>query len=199
MLSDYKVVISDLGGVFIDCLSVYKTCSDILNIDYDAFFNYYMTELDAPFSDGFLPEKELWEKVEKKFGVKAKSNLLEDNFHPVIVEPLLAIYKDLKAKGLRVVTGSNNNEGHWRVSSNLNQFEVFDALYASHLMHHHKPERAFYEYIIEAEKVDPKECIFIDDMEVNLVEPKKMGMKTFLYNLKDKDNFNKLNAFLASL
>ncbi len=199
MLSDYKVVISDLGGVFIDCLSAFKTCSDLLHIDYDEFMAFFFSDLEAPLSDGFMSEEGFWKKVEDKFNVKVDGNILTENFHPVMIEPLHKLYKELQAKGLRVVTGSNNFDGHWGVSLKLHQLDDFDALYASHLMHCHKPNKEFYEYIVKAEGVRPEECIFIDDMSRNLEVPKQMGMKTFLFNLSDPENMTKLEEFFKNI
>ncbi len=199
MLKDYKLLISDLGGVYLDCLNCFHLCSDELNLNYDIFMSYYREELAPSLYDGTLTEEDMWQKVEEKFGIEVNGNILEKHFYPVVVEKTLSLYRSLKEQGIRIVTGSNNYSGHWNISLRLKQFEVFDALYSSHLMHLHKPDKAFYEYIVEKEDVKCKECIFIDDLEENLIEPRALGMKTFLFNLKDELNFKNLDDFLKSL
>ena len=41
-----------------------------------------------------------------------------------------------------------------------------------------KPERAFYEEACRVINVDPAECVFLDDLGINLKPARKMGMRT---------------------
>lgn len=44
-----------------------------------------------------------------------------------------------------------------------------------------KPNPKIYELTVQKLKVDPRECIFIDDKRKNLLPAKKLGMKTILF------------------
>jgi putative hydrolase of the HAD superfamily len=41
-----------------------------------------------------------------------------------------------------------------------------------------KPERRFYEIACERLDVEPSECVFLDDLGINLKPAKAMGMQT---------------------
>ncbi len=55
-----------------------------------------------------------------------------------------------------------------------------------------KPFPEIYEYVQKNLKVKPEEILFIDDLEANLVIPKRMGWKTFYF----KGKVSELTAFL---
>lgn len=62
-----------------------------------------------------------------------------------------------------------------------------------------KPEKEIYEIAQKRCGMKPGEILFIDNKEKNLVEPRNMGWKTFLYNSADYEKSNKeLGIFLAN-
>ena len=54
----------------------------------------------------------------------------------------------------------------------------FDRLYVSGQMGVIKPDPRIYRMMIEALKVDPKNCVYLDDLGVNLKPAREMGMTT---------------------
>ena len=44
-----------------------------------------------------------------------------------------------------------------------------------------KPQPAIYQYALDLAMCQPSESFYIDDMEENLTEAKKMGIKTHLF------------------
>ncbi len=66
---------------------------------------------------------------------------------------------------------------------------LFEKMYFSDEMHFIKEdEKAFY-YMLNDTSKKAEECLFVDDKEMNLVEAKKIGMKTILF--KDIEEFKK--------
>ena len=56
--------------------------------------------------------------------------------------------------------------------------ERFDHVVESSRVGHRKPERRFYEIACELAGVDPVECVFLDDLGINLKPARAMGMTT---------------------
>ncbi len=56
--------------------------------------------------------------------------------------------------------------------------ELFDVIVESSKVGHRKPEPRFYEIACEQLGVEPSECVFLDDLGVNLKPAREMGMTT---------------------
>jgi len=71
----------------------------------------------------------------------------------------------------------------------------FDAAVFSHQVGFRKPYPKIYRITLKRLKLKPSECIFIDDLEKNLVAARKLGMKTILFknNRQLIRNLKKIN------
>ena len=58
---------------------------------------------------------------------------------------------------------------------------VFDVIVASYQIKKAKPELEVYKGIAKKLKVYPSECIFVDDLERNLIPARELGMNTILF------------------
>ncbi len=56
--------------------------------------------------------------------------------------------------------------------------ELFDEIVESSVVGVRKPEQRFYEIACERLDVEPSECVFLDDLGINLKPAKAMGMRT---------------------
>ena len=82
------------------------------------------------------------------------------------------------------------NMGVFRYHQFLN---VFDEVFYSYEMGARKPEPKFFKIALEQSRFKPEECLLIDDNEDNIVQAKKMGFQTWLFDPeKDELKFNKL-------
>ena len=54
-------------------------------------------------------------------------------------------------------------------------------VYASSQLGMKKPEREIYEYVCGDLAVSPQECLFIDDLEENVIGAQKVGMQTIIF------------------
>jgi putative hydrolase of the HAD superfamily len=102
-------------------------------------------------------------------------------FHPKMDEPTVQIVKQLKAAGMRVVTGTNVIDAHYNIHIKLGQYDLFDKVYASHLMGITKPDPAFYVYILRAEGVQAQDVFFTDDTIENVNAAADSGLNAFHY------------------
>jgi putative hydrolase of the HAD superfamily len=55
---------------------------------------------------------------------------------------------------------------------------IFDVVIESSKLGIRKPEPRFYELACEALEVEPSECVFLDDLGINLKPARAMGMAT---------------------
>ncbi len=61
----------------------------------------------------------------------------------------------------------------------------------STVAHLQKPDKEIYEYAKELAGVPHNEILFVDNTAKHLIEPKKLGWQTFLYNSSDYDQSNR--------
>jgi putative hydrolase of the HAD superfamily len=55
---------------------------------------------------------------------------------------------------------------------------LFDYVIESAKIGLRKPDPRIYQMMVEALSVDPKDCVYLDDLGVNLKPAREMGMKT---------------------
>lgn len=93
--------------------------------------------------------------------------------------------KELRAKGYRLILLSNTNPFmmSWALTddfdggkASLNDY--FDALYLSYRLGVMKPDPRFFKAVIDNEKINPEESLFVDDGPRNIEAAKKLGFNT---------------------
>jgi len=73
---------------------------------------------------------------------------------------------------------------------------IFDVIVTSYGSKLAKPDKQIFEKIINELKLEPNECIYIDDFTKNILPAKEMGMSTILF--KDFEQFKQeLNSILS--
>ncbi len=80
-----------------------------------------------------------------------------------------------------------------------NVFEqVFEKCFYSQVLQLGKPGKKIYEAVLQKTNIIAEETLFIDDSEVNLIEPQKLGIQTI--HFKNDDQFREeLSALLNQL
>jgi len=58
----------------------------------------------------------------------------------------------------------------------LDDYDIFDAVYASNRIGRSKPGPDFYSYILEVEEYEPGQAVFVDDSEENVIGAKNVGL-----------------------
>ena len=184
-----KLFIFDMGEVLI--LNV-KTLPDIAreyNLDYDVLrSDYYL--YNHALMEGWMTPDDYYRHMEINFALgKISDNPFLKYFKPTLNEFMIEEIRALKTSGHRVVVGSNTFAPHWDyILSTYPCFkEVFDSLYASHLIHIAKPLPAFWRHIISLEGAKAEDTIFIDDRLENIESAKRLGITTFQYLRNDNE------------
>ena len=189
--SSFRAVFWDFGGV-------------ILSSPFDAFLQY---EAKKGLPQAFLrkvnatnPDTNAWALLERN---EVSPRDFNDLFmaestalgHPVPGSDVLALLAGeirpamvqaldtVKAAGYRMACLTNNVVGGDGASQERREavaavMSRFDAVIESSKVGCRKPETRFYEIACETLQVSPHECVFLDDLGVNLKPAAAMGMHT---------------------
>ena len=189
--SSFRAVFWDFGGV-------------ILSSPFDAFLQY---EAQKGLPEGFLrsvnatnPDANAWALLERNevsprdfdalFLAESTAlghpvpgadvlKLLAGEIRPAMVEALDTV----KAAGYAMACLTNNVVGGDGATPERREAVAavmarFDAVIESSKVGCRKPETRFYEIACETLQVSPHECVFLDDLGVNLKPAAAMGMHT---------------------
>jgi putative hydrolase of the HAD superfamily len=185
-----RAVLWDFGGV-------------ILTSPFDAFAAY---ERAHGLPDGFIrrvnatnPDDNAWARLERgevdhdgfvaQFELEAQAlggrvsgadvlELLAGDIRPEMVTALVRC----RESGLRTACLTNNvpgrEDGPGVRSEVAEVMALFDVVVESSRAGVRKPEPRFYEIACELLEVEPAECVFLDDLGINLKPARAMGMRT---------------------
>lgn len=113
-------------------------------------------------------------------GLVIEEDLLTRHFHPELDREVVEIINRLKTE-CRVVAGTNTIAPHYNLHLERGDYEVFDAVYASHLIGQAKPDLAFYSYILDRERCPPERAVFVDDGHTNVKAAGTLGIHSLLF------------------
>jgi putative hydrolase of the HAD superfamily len=107
--------------------------------------------------------------------------------------PMHDLVREVRATGLRTGLLSNS----WGVSAYPSHLfpGLFDAVVISAEVGMRKPEERIFQHAASLLGVDPQECVFIDDIEANVVAAEALGM-TGLWHTDPADTAAHLTALL---
>jgi len=200
-----KNIIFDLGGV-------------ILNIDYhltiDAFVKLGFEDFDAVFTQakqtgifdkldkGLVSPEEFRNGVRELSGKPFTDTQIDDAWNTLLLDfPIerLKLLEKIRDQ-YRTFLLSNTNQIHCDVYSNdlyrvygvndLSHF--FEKVYYSHQIHMRKPDKEAYQLILEENKLNPEETLFIDDTEQHIEGAKAVGINAYHLKLKDGETIEEL-------
>jgi putative hydrolase of the HAD superfamily len=99
-------------------------------------------------------------------------------------QDVLNLLEELRAAGVRLVGVTSTNPVHFARWFPWYQrdFPIFDELYISTQLQCRKPERRFFEVVLQAEGiVGGDHVIFVDDAEQNVLGAHRSGIEGFLF------------------
>lgn len=98
----------------------------------------------------------------------------------------LQALRELKAKGYRLILLSNTNPFmmDWADSEYFDGMgnpvsSYFDSMYRSYEVKMMKPDEKFFQYVIDTEKINMDETLFVDDGPRNVAVAERIGIHTF--------------------
>jgi putative hydrolase of the HAD superfamily len=104
-------------------------------------------------------------------------------------EPMIGVMRDAKARGLRTALLTNNIrewEPLWRAMLPVD--EIFDVVVDSAFVGMRKPDPEIYELTVErlGDGIGPANCLFVDDVEVNVEAARDLGMRTVHFHSNEQ-------------
>jgi len=96
-------------------------------------------------------------------------------------EPMIGVMRDARNRGHRMALLTNNVrewEPLWRAMVPVD--EIFEIIVDSAFVGIRKPEPEIYELTVErlGDGIGPSDCLFVDDVEVNIDAARQLGMET---------------------
>ncbi len=135
---------------------------------------------------GTITESEFLRMLEAELDPAASLSGMRDvyfeHLHPNPV--MIDFMRELRGRGLRMALLTNNVrewEPQWRAK--LPEIdEIFEIVVDSAFVGMRKPDREIYELTLERlGDVDPSECLFVDDVDVNCETARSLGMRAVHY------------------
>ncbi|MCF0243011.1 MAG: HAD hydrolase-like protein [Treponema sp.] len=188
--------IFDIGGVVTSTFD-YNQVFDRLGVTSDDFFSICKTESRNLWDElqcGWISNDEFWSVFQRTSGIKIDYDYFRLLFHPVMIEGIEDLIKDLKKRepSCRVVAGTNTIQSHYEIHIERGDYALFDSTYASNKIHLAKPSTDFFKVILDAEGVKPCDAFFTDDKAGNCLSAESLGIKTYCF-----DNVSELRKKLG--
>ena len=131
---------------------------------------------------GQIDEPEFVRRLEAELGGGRRVDTMAEVYfqHLERNHEMIAFMHELRDRGLRTALLTNNVrewEATWRAM--LPEIdEIFEVVVDSAFVGMRKPEAGIYELTVErlGEGIEPADCVFVDDMEVNCACARELGM-----------------------
>ncbi len=190
--TNLKNLIFDLGGVILN-LSFQKTFdafSSLVNIDPNEIAkSYYERPEFNAFEKGELSEAEFRSWLRRLFVTSASDAELDACWNAMLVDiPIerIRLLENLRTRYQLFLLSNTNSihEKHFnRMVSHCTPHcglePLFDKTYYSHQIGMRKPDLEIYGHVLEDNKIQAQETLFLDDNLGNLNAAKQLGINTY--------------------
>ena len=175
--------IFDMGGVVTHSFLVWDKICAAMGIQNAAQTDKRHWGLIESAMRGNISSLESLQLLARREGVAdPKENYWLSFFNPTVDADTVALVRDLRARGERVVCGTNTIEVHYQYQLDNGEYACFDKVYASQLMRQIKPDITFWHYIKAAEKsYEFDDMFFFDDMPENVAAAASLGIHAHVY------------------
>ncbi|MDR2563357.1 MAG: HAD family phosphatase [Prevotellaceae bacterium] len=189
-LEQIGTIIFDFGGVIVDinrdnAVSRFKEIG--LSQADELLDSYRQQGLFLELEEGKLSEHEFYIELQRlagrSFTYREMKYAWMGFFSPVIQARLDAISELRRRHRVCLLSNTNPIVMEWALSPQFSSSgkslgEYFDSLYLSYQLGVTKPNRAIFERVIEVEKLNPSETLFVDDGVSNINTAKLLGFRT---------------------
>lgn len=198
-MAEIKNIIFDLGGVIIN-LDYGKTIAEFNKISEEPFEEIFTQLQQSPFFDQFdkgeISEVDFFSDILKALSIEISHKQFVNAWNAMLLDfPIerLELLKKLKTK-YRLFLLSNTNETHiaqlevdlYNQHGYKNLEPFFEKVYYSCRIGMRKPDKEIFEFVLQENKLDPAETVFIDDSPQHVKGALKAGINAhFLAKGKD--------------
>lgn len=200
----YKLIIFDLGKVMLD-FDHMDSCRELAGFSCyspaEIYEGIFISELEEEYDKGRISSFDFYREILKRFEIDA-SNINFEYFKKIWGDiffeiPSMGRLMEILKENYQVYLLSNTNEIHFEWA--YNKFDILkipQEYILSYKLGFRKPDkRIFYEAINRA-SVDPKECIYIDDIKEYMEAAKSIGITGIHFKSRErlKEEFKELGV-----
>ena len=192
------ILIFDLSGVVFNKglkIAVEKICKDN-NLEKEDVKFVLNGSFSHDYRTGKIKTKEFWIKAKEHWkhrDIESIKNIFFESY--TLQNDIVEFIKKIKSKGIKIGYLSNGPKDRTEyLDKKFGFISIFDFGLFSFEANSIKPEKEIFEKLINKQKIDPKDSIYIDDKESNLLPAKELGMKIIHFI-----NINQLKDELAKL
>lgn len=140
--------------------------------------------LEDDYETGRITTAEFLTQIHSACRLRCTKNELADAFVDIFVQDpdVCSLVSRLKGR-YKLLLGSNTNDLHAAVFKRIfaETLAHFDALVLSHEIGVRKPLAAFFQHCQKLAGCAPKECLFIDDLPINVAGAEACGWKGIVF------------------
>lgn len=187
-----KNIVFDLGGVImtIDQNEALRRFKELGLADAERHLDpYTQTGIFGDVEEGKITAEQFRVELGKLIGRELTFDECKHawlGYRKEVPQRNLDLLKKLRKDGYRLILLSNTNlfMMDWGLSNEfdgngLSLKDYFDSLYLSFRIGVMKPNPAFFKHVLENEKINPAESIFVDDGKRNVEAASALGFNTF--------------------
>ncbi len=178
-----------IKAIFMDFAGVISEYGNLVN-ELEPFFKIPKEEMREKYNQakvGLISNEEYISQFTKEGFEKYKAHVL----------PHEGIYEFLKSNNQPIYIASNHvSQLVQEQIDMLNVRNFFKEIFISNVIKSAKPDKKFFEYILEKTNLNANEVVFVDDQKKNLTTPKEIGMKTIWINNTHLHDFGNNNPII---
>lgn len=197
---EYKNLIFDLGGVIID-LAVDRTINAFANLsglDEARIKQLYFSHHEfIAYEKGEISDAEFRLALQSIFSFSAPDEVIDQSWNAMLAGlpkgKLELLDRLMNRFNLTVLSNTNsihlfhvNTRMLPGVSGKSSLNDYFHQHYYSHLVNKRKPEKKIFMQVIEENKFNPAETLFLDDNPENIAAAESLGIQTRIIHHPDQ-------------
>lgn len=130
---------------------------------------------------GQVSAQEFSEQVVAEFGMEVSPEVFLAGFREWIIGPFAETHDLIRDVASRYATAlvTNTSALHWPIIESLGIIPHMHHLFASWQIGRIKPDRAYFDFVLEQMKLAPGEAVFLDDSSVNIAAAKELGFHAY--------------------
>lgn len=137
---------------------------------------------------GDITHKDMWRSFCEELRRDIDYSVLTRSFLNITIDrELIAYIKELKEEYIIGLITDNKVDRIEAILDNMALRNLFDVVTISADVHAQKTEKKIFEDALKKSKLNPDECVFIDNTAKNLEIPGAMGFQTILFDDEKRD------------
>ncbi|MDP3733873.1 MAG: HAD family phosphatase [Nanoarchaeota archaeon] len=187
-----ELIVTTSQGIKIQGDPSLEKAAHVLGMSYEAVSKAVENDI-LQLQKGEITEASVWRKFSRQHNLA-----LPDKYETLLARDITTIYsqneeviqliRELKSAGINVGVLSNIVESQVQCFEQEKRYEIFDSVTLSCRAGVRKPEEKIYQTALSSfGKINPEDCVFIDDVENYVTSAIDLGMKGihFRYGIND--------------